>query len=174
MPSRILEVTDGVTNTGVVDPKKFHELTKKYDVRVFTFVMGNSANWPLMRLVGDASGGFAKGVSNDDDIIGEILLAKGKILHESLHHAELTISGLKLVLHPLLVLVLATQVFRIDPVFAGVAVVFAASPCGVNAYLFAERYREGVDLSASAVALSTGLAVVTATVWLAVLQALQG
>ena len=85
----------------------------------------------------------------------------------------LTLSGLKLVLHPLIVLVLATQVFRIDPVFAGVAVVFAASPCGVNAYLFAERYREGVDLSASAVALSTGLAVISTTFWLAVLQAIQ-
>lgn len=84
----------------------------------------------------------------------------------------LTLSGLKLVLHPLIVLVLATQVFRIDPVFAGVAVVFAASPCGVNAYLFAERYREGVDLSASAVALSTGLAVISTTFWLAVLQAI--
>ena len=51
-------VTDGVTNTGVVDPSAFHELMKKADVRVFGFLMGNSANWPLMRSVCEASGGF--------------------------------------------------------------------------------------------------------------------
>ncbi len=91
----VILVTDGVTNTGVIDPVQFHKLMKKVDVRVFSFVMGNSANWPLMNLVGKASGGFAKGVSNDDDIIGQILLAKSKIRHESLHHADLRISGVK-------------------------------------------------------------------------------
>jgi Ca-activated chloride channel family protein len=49
--------------------------------------MGNGANWPLMRTVADASGGFYAGVSNDDDIVGQLILAKGKITHEALHHA---------------------------------------------------------------------------------------
>ncbi|MEE9180040.1 MAG: VWA domain-containing protein, partial [Vicinamibacteria bacterium] len=93
--SSIVLVTDAVTNTGVVDPKEFHRLMQKVDVRVFSFLMGNNANWPLMRTITDASGGFWKPVSNSDDIIGEILLAKSKITHESLHHAQIKVSGVK-------------------------------------------------------------------------------
>lgn len=93
--SSIVLVTDAVTNTGVVDPKEFHRLMQKVDVRVFSFLMGNNANWPLMRTITDASGGFWKPVSNSDDIIGEILLAKSKITHESLHDAQIKVSGVK-------------------------------------------------------------------------------
>lgn len=91
----ILLVTDGVTNEGIVDPKEFHKLLKNYDVRVFGFLMGNNANWPLMRLIAETSGGFYSAVSNDDDIIGQILLAKGRITSEALHDAVLTIDGVK-------------------------------------------------------------------------------
>ncbi len=91
----VLLVTDAVTNTGVVDPKRFHELMKQYDVRLFGFLMGNSANWPLMRVVAEASGGFYAPVSNADDVIGRILQAKGKISHEALHDAEFEIRGVK-------------------------------------------------------------------------------
>ena len=45
----VLLVTDGVTNEGIIDPREFHTLLKKYDVRVFGFLMGNNANWPLIR-----------------------------------------------------------------------------------------------------------------------------
>jgi predicted permease len=79
------------------------------------------------------------------------------------------LSGLKLVLHPALVFVLATMVFDMPPAWAGVAVMFAACPCGVNAYLFAERYRAGVADASSAIALSTGLAVVTMAMWVVIL-----
>src|SRR5918995_158130 len=79
------------------------------------------------------------------------------------------ISAFKLVLHPLVVLVLATYVFEIPPVWAGVAVLFASCPSGINAYLFAERYGEGVALASSAVTLSTVLALGTTLVWLYVL-----
>ena len=79
------------------------------------------------------------------------------------------LSGLKLVIHPLVVLVLATQVFDMPPVWAGVAVLFASCPSGINAYLFAERYGEGVALASSTVTLSTVLALGTTLVWLYVL-----
>jgi Ca-activated chloride channel family protein len=88
-------VTDAVTNTGVIEPKRFHELMKQFDVRLFGFLLGNNANWPLMRLVTESSGGFYAQVSNADDIIGQLLLAKSKITHESLHHAEFTIRGVE-------------------------------------------------------------------------------
>ena len=94
-PTSILLVTDGVTNEGIVDPKAFHQLLKKYDVRVFGFLMGQNANWPLMRLIAETSGGFYAAVSNDDDIIGQILLAKNKIASEALHDAKLTVRGVK-------------------------------------------------------------------------------
>jgi predicted permease len=79
------------------------------------------------------------------------------------------ISFLKLVLHPLIVLLLATRVFNMPPVWAGVAVLFASCPSGINAYLFAERYGEGVALASSAITLSTFLALGTTLVWLYVL-----
>ena len=88
-------VTDAVTNTGVIEPAAFHRLMQAYDIRFFGFLMGNSGNWPLMRTLCDASGGYSKAVSNDDDIIGQIMLAKDKITHESLHDAQLHVSGVK-------------------------------------------------------------------------------
>ncbi len=91
----IVMVTDGVTNTGQLSPKAFSELMAKNDIRVFGFLLGNSANWPLMKTICDASGGFYKSVSNSDDIIGQILLAKSKVLYESMHDVELGISGVK-------------------------------------------------------------------------------
>jgi len=91
----IVLVTDAVTNTGVVDPKAFHELLRQYDIRLFGFLMGNNANWPLMRMACETTGGSYAGVSNSDDIIGQILLAKSKILHECLHDARVTIDGVK-------------------------------------------------------------------------------
>ena len=91
----IVLVTDGVTNTGIVDPAEFHKLSKQHDIRIFGFLMGNSANWPLMRTVCEGSGGFYAAVSNADDILGQIMQAKSKILNECLHDAEFTIKGVK-------------------------------------------------------------------------------
>ena len=79
------------------------------------------------------------------------------------------ISFLKLIVHPLMVLLLATYVFPMPPVWAGVAVLFASCPSGINAYLFAERYGEGVALASSAITLSTALALGTTLIWLRVL-----
>ncbi|CAM2835339.1 VIT and vWA domain-containing protein [Rariglobus hedericola] len=91
--SSVVLVTDGVTNEGIVDPAKFHALLKQQDVRFFGFLMGNNANWPLMRAMGDATGGFYTGVSNSDDIVGQLLLAKSKIAFESLHDASFKFTG---------------------------------------------------------------------------------
>jgi hypothetical protein len=79
------------------------------------------------------------------------------------------VAALKLVLHPLVVMGLALYVFEMPRAWAGVAILFAACPSGINAYLFAQRYGEGIALASSSIALSTGLALVTITVWLQVL-----
>jgi Ca-activated chloride channel family protein len=88
-------VTDGVANEGVVNPADFHRLLKQHDLRLFGFLMGNGANWPLMRTLADATGGFYTGVSNDDDIVGQLLLAKSKLTHESLHDASFRFTGVR-------------------------------------------------------------------------------
>lgn len=81
----------------------------------------------------------------------------------------LALGALKLILHPAIVFVLALWVFSMPPAWAGVAVMFAACPCGINAYLFAERYRAGMAETSTAIALSTPLAGVTMLAWLALL-----
>ena len=91
----VILVTDAVTNTGVIDPVDFRRMMEKYDVRVFGFLMGNSGNWPLMKTICDVSGGFWSEVSNQDDILGQILLAKSKITHEALHDVEVKVSGVE-------------------------------------------------------------------------------
>jgi len=91
--TEVLLVTDGVTNTGVVEPTSFVSLLKQSDVRTFGFLLGNSANWPLMDLIADVSGGFYAQVSNQDDIFGQVMLANGKITHECMHDCKLSISG---------------------------------------------------------------------------------
>ncbi len=91
----ILLVTDAVTNTGELAPERFHALLGSHDVRVFGFLLGNGANWPLMRTICDASGGFYAGISNADDVLGQILLAKSKVTYECLHDAVLEIEGVR-------------------------------------------------------------------------------
>lgn len=86
-------VTDGVANEGLVDPAQFHRLVSQYDIRIFGFLLGNSANWPLLRTISDATGGFYTGVSNADDIVGQLLLAKSKVTFEALHDARFTFQG---------------------------------------------------------------------------------
>ena len=91
----IILVTDAVTNTGVVNPVEFHKLLQKVDVRVFGFLLGNSANWPLMQTIAETTGGFYDSISNADDIMGKLMLAGSKINYEALLNAEVKISGVK-------------------------------------------------------------------------------
>jgi Ca-activated chloride channel family protein len=93
--SSIVLVTDGVANVGETDQRKFLQLVGKKDIRLFTFVMGNSANRPLLDAMTRASGGFAMSVSNSDDMVGQLLSATSKVTHEALHGVKLDISGIK-------------------------------------------------------------------------------
>ncbi len=93
--SAIVLVTDGVANVGETRQRKFIELLNSKDVRLFTFIMGNSANRPLLEGLTRASNGFAVNVSNSDDIVGKILEATSKVTHQSLHGVRLSIGGVK-------------------------------------------------------------------------------
>ncbi|MES9994059.1 MAG: VIT and VWA domain-containing protein [Candidatus Thiodiazotropha sp.] len=93
--SAIILVTDGVANVGITEKKEFLKLLERYDVRLFTFVMGNSANRPLLDGMTKISNGFSISVSNSDDIIGQLLLATDKLTHEALHDIDVKIRGVK-------------------------------------------------------------------------------
>ena len=93
--TNVVLVTDAVTNTGVINPQDFYKLLQKFDVRVFGFLLGNSANWPLMQTIAETSGGFYDAISNADDLMGKIMLAGTKIRYQALLNASVKISGVK-------------------------------------------------------------------------------
>lgn len=84
--------------------------------------------------------------------------------------AGLVLSALKLLLMPALVLVAARYLVPMPPVWAKVAVIAAACPTGVNAYVVAARFRTGEALASNAITISTALAVLTMTLWLTVIE----
>lgn len=93
--SAIVLVTDGVANVGETAQRQFVELIKRKDIRLFTFIMGNSANRPLLEALTRASGGFALSISNSDDLVGQLLTAVAKVGYEALHGVEVEIGGIK-------------------------------------------------------------------------------
>ncbi|MGL4240362.1 MAG: AEC family transporter [Beijerinckiaceae bacterium] len=76
------------------------------------------------------------------------------------------VAALKLIVHPAIVYLLAFHVLPMPPVWAGVAVIFAACPTGVNGYLLAQRYQVGVANASAAIAVTTVLSVVTMGFWI--------
>jgi predicted permease len=74
------------------------------------------------------------------------------------------LAGVKLLLHPLLVWILAVPVFGLDGIWVPVAVTMAAMPSGVNAYLFGARYDAAPGVAARTILLSTVLSVGTLSV----------
>ena len=88
-------VTDGVANVGETRQRRFIELIKKKDIRMFTFVLGNSANRPLLETLARVSNGFAVNISNSDDIVGQLLAATSKVTHEALHGVKIKINGIR-------------------------------------------------------------------------------
>ena len=77
---------------------------------------------------------------------------------------------LKTVLHPLIVWLLATQVFDVPPLWVATGVLLAALPAGITPYLFAQRYGACQSTVASAVFLSTLVSVGTLSALLFVLR----
>lgn len=98
------------------------------------------------------------------------LIAMGLALHRygirQEWPAALAITGLKLILHPLIVYVAARYVFGLPTAWVQVGLLFAACPSGINAYLFAQRVKTGEAVASAAISLSTVLAIVSVTGWL--------
>ncbi len=93
--SAILLVTDGVANVGETEQRAFLDLVRQRDIRLFTFIMGNGANRPLLAALTEATNGHAVGVSTADDIVGVLLGALGKVGHQAFHDVALALDGIE-------------------------------------------------------------------------------
>lgn len=91
----IILVTDGVANVGQTERREFLDLMKQYDVRLFTAIMGNGADRPLLEAMTEVSNGTAISVSNSDDIAAKVLEMTNKVTHQAFHDVELKIDGVK-------------------------------------------------------------------------------
>ena len=71
------------------------------------------------------------------------------------------VSFIKLILHPAIVWVLATQIFDVPESWVAVAVLLAAMPAGINVFILAHRYEVASGGIGMSVVLSTALAMAT-------------
>jgi malonate transporter and related proteins len=81
------------------------------------------------------------------------------------------LAAVKLLVHPLAVLVLARGVLGLTGVPLAIVVMMAALPVGSNALIFAQRYRALEAETSTAIVVSTLSFVLTAPLWLALLHA---
>ncbi len=93
--SAVILVSDGGANVGPTGHRAFLKLLEVRDVRVFTFVVGQGANRPLLERLAAESGGFAMAISNSDDLYGRILQAKAKLAREALHGVKVEMDGVR-------------------------------------------------------------------------------
>jgi len=78
--------------------------------------------------------------------------------------------GLKMALTPVLVFFAVHYLVELPPMWEKVAVLLAAMPTGANAFLFAQRNEEAVPAVSGAIALGTGLAAISASILLYLME----
>jgi malonate transporter and related proteins len=83
-------------------------------------------------------------------------------LGEGWHEAAVLV-GLKLALFPAIVWLIGSAMPGMPPTWLRVAVLMAACPAGVNAFLLAMRYQRAVATVAAAIAIGTGISAFTLT-----------
>jgi predicted permease len=79
----------------------------------------------------------------------------------------LALVGLKLLLQPALVWLLATQVFRLPPLATHTAVLLAALPTGTGPFMLAEYYRRDARITSATILVGTVVSVLTVSAYLA-------
>ncbi|WP_070969004.1 VIT and vWA domain-containing protein [Vibrio sonorensis] len=92
-PTGVVLVTDGEANVGVTERARFLDLIRQQDVRLFTFIMGNGANKPLLVPMTEISNGFAVNISNSDDMYGHIANVSSKLSHLAFQNIKVDVDG---------------------------------------------------------------------------------
>ncbi len=98
-----------------------------------------------------------------------LFLAQTRRRREAQGRIAALLVGLKLAAHPLLAYGLGRYVFALPPPLLHLAVLMAALPTGTGPFMLAEFYRREADLTATVVLVSTVLAVLTVSGYLATL-----
>lgn len=80
--------------------------------------------------------------------------------------AGLLLTAVKVTVLPTVVFFLATRFSGMPPLWVAVATVCAASPTGVNPYLFATRHGAGHGIASNTMTIGSIVAVVTTTFWM--------
>lgn len=75
----------------------------------------------------------------------------------------------KLFVHPLLAWLIFARLLEVDQLWINAGVIFAASPVGLNVYIFAQHYDANVESASTAILVSTGLSMLTITALLLIL-----
>jgi len=86
-------------------------------------------------------------------------------IRDSWTHAA-SMSALKLFLQPAIAWLIMVPIFRVDHDVARFAVVLAAMPTGINAYVFATSYKRSVDIAANTILITTAVSVLSISFWL--------
>jgi malonate transporter and related proteins len=81
-----------------------------------------------------------------------------------------TMIGFKLIVHPLIVWILCTQVLGVDALTTGIATMMAAVPVGATVFTVAQQYRTFVGPVTSSILISTGISAGTLAVVIGYLQ----
>ena len=89
----VVLVTDAIAELEQKQYSDFLRLLEEFDVRLFSFILGNGGDQSLMERLSRDSGGFTMNVSQADDIIGRIMQAKSHILYEKMHDVEVNFKG---------------------------------------------------------------------------------
>jgi malonate transporter and related proteins len=82
----------------------------------------------------------------------------------------LLLIAMKMVVMPVMVFLITYYLVAVPPFWTKIAILLAAMPTGANAFLFAHRNEESVAAVSAAIALGTGLAAVSISVLLYVLD----
>lgn len=84
--------------------------------------------------------------------------------------AGILLSVIKVAIMPTLVYLMCAYVVHLPPVWVGALTLTAACPTGVNAFIFATRYGTGHAMSANAITITTGSAVITSGIWVMIVS----
>jgi malonate transporter len=133
-------------------------------VGVASGVIGHAFGFRVSGLLGETLSQI-KATATPCGLIALGLVLSRMVTPGNLPHVIL-ISAIKLIAHPAIVLILCI-LLGVEDSWMRVAVAFAAMPCGLNAFLMAQKYHRSVELSAASVTLSTVLGIPTILAWLA-------
>lgn len=166
-------VSDGITNSSMPPLATTFGIAKKIAVNpiVVSVIVGIAWRVGGLSMPGSVET-IVDRIANIASTMALIALGLGLKKHSVKGNIKvvLSLTVLKLLVMPAIVLLTVIYVVPLPPVWASVAVIVAACPSGSNVYVVAARFRTGEALASGTMILTTSLAVVSITFWLAIID----